>query len=107
MDSSEIHFLVKVCVSANQAKDLACLLIDQNLPVIVDKMEGMSSLSIWADSRTGEAYISCEGPYWLVFSDNEAYDIIEFELNEKRLVIDNLMLKSELLHIGLSFSKLF
>lgn len=83
MDSSEIPFLVKVCVSANQAKDLACLLIDQNLPVIVDKMEGISSPSIQIDSRTGEAHISCEGPYWLVFSDNEALDIIESELDEK------------------------
>ncbi len=79
MDASEVPFLIKVCTSATQAKDIACHLIDQDLPVIIDRLEGIPSASIQIDSRTGEAHIICEGPYWLVFSDRDARDIIESE----------------------------
>lgn len=79
VDASQVPFLVKVCTSANQAKEVACSLIDQNLPVIIDRLEGMSPPAMRIDARTGEAFIECEGPYWLVFSDYEARDILEAE----------------------------
>jgi hypothetical protein len=53
-DASQMPYLVGTCLLAEEAKDLACRLIDSGLPVMVDRMDGLP-----------------EGPCWLVFTDHE------------------------------------
>ena len=53
-DASFMPYLVSVCPQAEEAKDLACKLIDSGLPVIVERLDGLP-----------------EGPCWRVFTDNE------------------------------------
>lgn len=51
-------YLVSACLSAEEAKELACKLIDSGLPVIVDRLDGLP-----------------DGPCWLVFTDRDDRDI--------------------------------
>jgi hypothetical protein len=56
--ASSMPYLVSVCSSVEEAKDLACRLIDSGLPVMVEQLDGLP-----------------EGSCWLVFTDRSNRDI--------------------------------
>jgi len=59
-DASQMPYLVCACASADEAKELACRLIDSGLLVMVDRLDGMP-----------------EGPCWLVFTNRSDQDFVK------------------------------
>jgi hypothetical protein len=45
-DVSQMPYLVSACLSAEEAKDLACKLIDSGLPVMVDRLETLEDSTL-------------------------------------------------------------